>query len=345
MTILKFSTHVRVSSAPGPHEDLLSQDPAALGDRARGLQARRDRLEAEEAELFIEIEILRARGRDYFRDTAAWLRQNTGIARVHRPHPSPCRPPAGGPARRPGRLGRRAGSGSITPGSWPITPTAPIATTSSTKQTEIIGWAVALDAEAFRDRMTDWARDLDEARDAGLIRRGTPAPPAEADPLPDQGRACAGPCWSSTTSPTPPSTAPSGTPRRRCNAPTGRPSCPSTSNAASVRSWPTLRWRWPAGPGAPMCIDQAPGPPRHPGPDRDVGAVGPARVRGWCQLDDGTRLTANQIRRLACEADILPMVLERPRRPPRLRPHRPPRHLPAASRPAGAAPHLRRGEL
>ncbi len=34
------------------------------------------------------------------------------------------------------------------------------------------------------------------------------------------------------------------------------------------------------------------------------------RVRGWCQLDDGTRLTANQIRRLACEADIIPMVLD-----------------------------------
>ena len=69
-------------SAPGPHEDLLSQDPGALGERAKGLQARRDRLEAEEAELLIEVEGLRARGRDYFRDTAAWLRQNTGIARA-----------------------------------------------------------------------------------------------------------------------------------------------------------------------------------------------------------------------------------------------------------------------
>jgi hypothetical protein len=86
-------------TAPGPHEDLLSQDPGALGDRAKGLQARRDRLDAEEAELLIEIESLRARGRDYFRDTAAWLRQNTRIARATARHPSPCRPPVGGPTR------------------------------------------------------------------------------------------------------------------------------------------------------------------------------------------------------------------------------------------------------
>ena len=69
------------SSTPRPHEDLLAQDPSVLGDRARGLQARRDRLDVEEVELLMEIESLRARGRDYFRDTAAWLRQNTGIAR------------------------------------------------------------------------------------------------------------------------------------------------------------------------------------------------------------------------------------------------------------------------
>jgi hypothetical protein len=33
------------------------------------------------------------------------------------------------------------------------------------------------------------------------------------------------------------------------------------------------------------------------------------KVRGWCQLANGTKLTANQIRRMACEADIIPMVL------------------------------------
>jgi hypothetical protein len=34
------------------------------------------------------------------------------------------------------------------------------------------------------------------------------------------------------------------------------------------------------------------------------------RVRGYCELEDGTKLTSRQLRRLACEADIIPMVLD-----------------------------------
>jgi hypothetical protein len=34
------------------------------------------------------------------------------------------------------------------------------------------------------------------------------------------------------------------------------------------------------------------------------------QVRGWCQLSDGTKLTARQLRRLACQADLIPMVLD-----------------------------------
>jgi hypothetical protein len=34
------------------------------------------------------------------------------------------------------------------------------------------------------------------------------------------------------------------------------------------------------------------------------------RVRGYCELEDGTQLTARQLRRLACEADIVPMVMD-----------------------------------
>jgi hypothetical protein len=55
--------------------EVLAADPYALADRAKGLQARRDRLDAEEAELLIEVELLRAKGRSYFRDTAAWLHE------------------------------------------------------------------------------------------------------------------------------------------------------------------------------------------------------------------------------------------------------------------------------
>ena len=117
--------------------------------------------------MLIEVEVLRARGRDYFRDTAAWLRQNTGIARATA-RTRPMWPASWPPCPERGRLGRRAGSGSITPGSWPITPTAPIATTSSTNRPRSWAGPSHSPAEAFRDRMTDWARDLDEARDKGL---------------------------------------------------------------------------------------------------------------------------------------------------------------------------------
>ena len=34
------------------------------------------------------------------------------------------------------------------------------------------------------------------------------------------------------------------------------------------------------------------------------------KVNGYCELDDGTKLTSRQLRRLACEADIIPMVLD-----------------------------------
>ena len=71
-----------------------------------------------------------------------------------------------------------------------------------------------------------------------------------------------------------------------------------------------LRWRWPAGPGAPMSSSKHRARPVILALTEMSVLWDQLRVRGWCQLDDGTRLTANQIRRLACEADILPMVLD-----------------------------------
>ena len=34
------------------------------------------------------------------------------------------------------------------------------------------------------------------------------------------------------------------------------------------------------------------------------------KVKGFCELADGTKLTSAQIRRMACEADIIPMVMD-----------------------------------
>ncbi|MET0665027.1 MAG: DUF222 domain-containing protein, partial [Acidimicrobiales bacterium] len=149
------------------YEDLLSQDPGALGERAKGLQARRDRLDAEEAELLIEVEVLRARGRDYFRDTAAWLRQNTGIARATaRTRSHVARQLVALPGARVAWSAGRIGFDHARV--LADHADSPRRDNLLDQQSEIIRWAVALDAEAFRDRMADWARDLDEARDKGL---------------------------------------------------------------------------------------------------------------------------------------------------------------------------------
>ena len=155
--------------APGPHQDLLAQDPSALADRAKGLQERRDRLDAEEAELLIEIEVLRAKGRDYFRDTAAWLRQNTGIARATaRTRTHVARQLAALPGARDAWAQGRIGFDHARV--LADHADSPHRDNLLDQQDEIIGWAVTLRRDGFRDRMGDWARDLDEARDAANHR-------------------------------------------------------------------------------------------------------------------------------------------------------------------------------
>ena len=289
-------------------EKLLVEDPGALGERARGLQARRDRLDAEEVELLIEVEVLRARGRDYFRDTAAWLRQNTGIARATaRTRAHVARQLAVLPGARvawsEGRLGfdhaRVLADHADSPHRDNLLD----------QQAEIVGWAVALDAEAFRDRMTDWACDLDEARDKGLspvegqrrrrkltrsrTKAGLRRTVLELDEESDAAfygalRDAAAEMQRAD---------------RKAKLPLDRQrsfrqvladaavEVARRSRGADVVTKHRARPVILALTEMSMLWDQL-------------------RVRGWCQLDDGTRLTANQVRRLACEADILPMVLD-----------------------------------
>ena len=175
------------SPAPGPHQAYFAQDPSALADRAKGLQERRDRLDAEEADLLIEIEVLRAKGRDYFRDTAAWLRQNTGIARsTARVRSHVARQLALLPGARTAWAEGRIGFDHARV--LADHADSPHRDNLLDAETEIVGWAVELDADGFRDRMGDWARDLDETRDKALSPLAAAAPPPEGDPVPDQRR-------------------------------------------------------------------------------------------------------------------------------------------------------------
>ena len=114
-----------------------------------------------------------------------------------------------------------------------------------------MGWAVATSCRWFRDRMGDWARDLDETRDKGLspldrqrrrrkvirsrTKEGLHRTVVELD---DQADAV---FYGAVRD------AAAGMQRADRKA-----QLPPDSSAASVSSWPTPRWRWPAAPGAPM---------------------------------------------------------------------------------------------
>jgi hypothetical protein len=294
-------------SAPARYQEVLAEDPNALAERAKGLQERRDRLDAEEADLLIEIELLRAKGRDCFRDTAAWLRQNTGIARATarvRAHVARqlAALPAAGDAWSQGRIGfdhaRVLADHADSPHRDNLLD----------QQDEIVGWAVALPADAFRDRMADWARDLDETRDAGLspverqrrrrrvirsrtkhgLRRTVLELDEEADAVfygavrdaaAERQRA-----------------------DRKAKLPLDRQR-PFRQILADAAVEVARRSR-----GADVITKHRARPVILALTEMSV-LWDQLKVRGWCQLDDGTRLTANQIRRLACEADIIPMVL------------------------------------
>ena len=238
--------------APGPHQDLLAQDPSALADRAKGLQERRDRLDAEEADLL-------DRDRGPAGQRPGLLPGHRRLAPSehrhrprHRPDPHPRRPPARGAARRPDGVGSgpdrvRSRPGPGRPRRQPP-PRQPVGPTGRDRR---LGCRPA-PPDAFRDRMGDWARDLDETRDAGHVPGGAAAPAPQGDPVPDQRRAAPHRAGARRRVRRRLLRRRSGTPPRRCNAPTGRPSCGPNSSAASVSSWPTPWWRWPAAPGAPM---------------------------------------------------------------------------------------------
>jgi hypothetical protein len=290
-----------------PYRDILVEDPSVLAGRAKELQARRDRLEAEEAELLIEVEVLRAKGRSYFRDTPAWLRQNTGIARsTARTRTHVARQLAVLPEARVAWAAGRIGFDHARV----LADHADSAHRDNLldEADEIVGWAVELDAEAFRDRMTGWAGDLDEARDAGL------------SPVERQRR------------------------RRKITRTRTKDGLRRTildlDDEADAAFYSAVR---DAAAEMQRADRKAKLPPEQQRSFRQIladAAVEVARrsrgadvitkhrarpvilamtemsvlwdqlrVKGWCQLADGTRLTANQIRRMACEAEIIPMVM------------------------------------
>ena len=302
------SDRVEADEVFDPYGDVLAEDPHVLVERARGLQARRDRLDAEEAELLIEVEGLRARGRSGFRDTGAWLRLNTGIARSTartRSHVAAQMAvlPAARAAWSEGRIGfdhaRVLADHADSPNRDNLLDQAD----------EIVAWATESAADEFRDRMAGWARDLDERRDAGLsvserqrrrrrvtrsrtrdgLRRTVVDLDEESDAVffgavrdaaAEMARA-----------------------DRRAKLPPEQQR-PFRQLLADAVIEVARRSR-----GADVITKHRARPTILALTELSV-LWDQLRVRGWCQLDNGTKLTARQLRRLACEADIIPMVLD-----------------------------------
>ena len=288
--------------------EILRGDPNALSDRARALAGRRAALEAEEVDLLAEAERLRGGSHDLFRDTAAWLRTVTGIA--------------GHTARTRARVARALGVlpavlDALRDGRITFDHARVIADQADSSNRDnllddvdtILGWATGKSADDFRDALAGWARDLDERREAGMtdherqrrrrrmIRSRTKDGLARTvfelddeadavfygavrDVMAEMRRA-------ETKAKLPPE-------QQRTFGQIGADAAEELarrSRAADVitkhRARPTIL----ALTEMSVLWDQL-------------------RVRGWCELDNGTKLTSRQLRRLACEADIIPMVMD-----------------------------------
>ena len=284
-------------------------------DRARDLAAP-SRLDAEEAELLITVEDLRVGGSDWFRDPGSWLRIKTGVAG----HTARTRlTVARGLAVLPTVLDALREARITFDHARLIAEQADSPNRDNLFEDidEILDWAVAKSADDFRDALNGWARDLDERRETDMtdhqrqLRRRKVTRSRTKDGL-----------------------------RRtvlELDDETDSIVYGAVRDIVSEMLRAENRARKKAGdkaelwPGEPPATRQiwadAFGELARRSRAADVITKHKARptilamtemsvlwdqlkVKGFCELADGTKLTSAQIRRMACEADIIPMVMD-----------------------------------
>ncbi len=298
-------------------EELTRIDPESLVDRARDLAKRRAELDAEEAELLATVEELRVGGIDWFRDPGAWLRNQTGIAgHSARTRLTVARGLAVLPsvleALREGRIGfdhaRLIADQADSPNRDNLLEDID----------EILGWAVAKSADDFRDLLNGWARDLDERREADMtdherqrrhrkvrrtrtkdgLRRTILDFDDETDALvygavrdivADMLRA----------------------ERKAQKAAGDEPGDLRPENRrATPQIWADAFGELARRSRAADVITKHKARPTILAMTEMSVLWDQLKVKGFCELADGTKLTSAQIRRMACEADIIPMVMD-----------------------------------
>ena len=282
--------------------------PVDLIEEARWLAEERTDLDVREAELLMEVQLQRALGADGFRDSAAWLRHSTGIAS------STARTRTNVAAQLAVLPAAQAAFYNLDLGFDHLRVLAEHANSPNRdqvieQQTDLVAIGVACSADEFRERLAAWARDLDERRDAGLsdherqrkrrrmIRSRTKDGLARTifelddeadavfygalrDVMGEMRRA-------DTKAKLPPEQHRS---LRQIGADAGEELARRSRGADVItkhRARPTIL----ALTEMSVLWDQL-------------------RVNGYCELDNGTKLTSRQLRRLACEADIIPMVMD-----------------------------------
>ena len=297
-------------------DQITSTDPDTLADRARDIAARRGVLDAEEAELLATGEDLRVGGIDWFRDPGAWLRNTTGIAgHSARTRLTVARGLAVLPtvldALRNGDIGfdhaRLIADQADSPNRDNLLADID----------EILAWAVAKSADDFRDALAGWARDLDERREAGMtdhqrqrrrrkvrrsrtkdgLRRTTLELDEETDALvygavrdiftemlraENKARKAAG----------------------------DKADLRPENHRATPEIWADAFGELARRSRAADVITKHKARPTILAMTEMSVLWDQLKVKGFCELADGTKLTSAQIRRMACEADIIPMVMD-----------------------------------
>jgi hypothetical protein len=278
-----------------------------LAGCAARLQAQQVSVDAQQAELVLEFERLRSTGGTQFRDTEAFLRNATGMAR------STAHTRVRAFRQLPALPAMRAALADGTVTFDHVRALAEHADSPNRdavldNEAELTAWALDRSADAYRERLAVWIRDVDEQRLSGMsehqkqfarrrvlrgrtrdgLRRTILELDDEADAL-VYGALC-------------------GVVKemrradRKAKVPHDRQRTTAQYLADAAREVAHRSL------GADVITKHRARPTILALTEMSV-LWDQLRVRGVCELDDGTQLTGAQLRKLACEADIIPIVL------------------------------------
>jgi hypothetical protein len=275
---------------------------------AQGLQAQRSALDAAEAELLMEVEHRRIRQPSAHRDTAAWLRVATGVARsTARCRVEVARQLAHLPAAHAALARGRVGFDHVrTLADHANSPNRDVLLES---EYDLVRAAEEQPADRFRDAMAGWARDLEEQREQGCTpderqrrrrrwhtwrtREGMNAGRFELD---DEAFAVVNGLVKDVVAE-----------ERRAERGVTLP--PEAQRTAGQRGADALVEMARRARGADVITKHRARPTILAITDMSL-LWDQLRVNGVCELADGRKITARQLRRLACEADVIPIVLD-----------------------------------